>query len=107
MEVLKNKKGATGASTQASNPDYSPNKFYCHQFYMYAYTYAVGKPCGAVANAGMPVSRTWMAGDPPPPSPAGSIWKQRIERPSVGGVSVGSRNGAPCRKVCVVNGQMT
>ena len=36
-----------------------------------------------------------------------NIWKQRNERPSVGGVSIRSRNGAPSRKGCVVNGQMT
>ena len=29
------------------------------------------------------------------------------ERPNVGGVSMRSRNGAPSRKGCVVNGQMT
>ena len=29
------------------------------------------------------------------------------ERPNVGGVSTRSRNGAPSRKGCVVNGQMT
>ena len=36
-----------------------------------------------------------------------NIWKKRIERPNVGGVSIRSRNGAPSRKGCVVNGQMT
>ena len=36
-----------------------------------------------------------------------NIWKQRIERPIVGGVSIWSRNGAPSRKGCVVTGQMT
>ena len=35
------------------------------------------------------------------------VWKQRNERPTVGGVSIRSRNGAPSRKGCVVNGQMT
>ena len=35
------------------------------------------------------------------------IWEQRTERPNVGGVSVRSRNGAPSRRGCVVNGQMT
>ena len=34
-------------------------------------------------------------------------WKKRIERPNAGGVSIRSRNGAPSRKGCVVNGQMT
>ena len=33
--------------------------------------------------------------------------KKRNERPNIGGVSVRSRNGAPLRKGCVVNGQMT
>ena len=33
--------------------------------------------------------------------------KERNERPNVGGVSIRSRNGAPSRKGCVVNGQMT
>ena len=33
--------------------------------------------------------------------------KKRNERPNVGGVSIRSRNGAPSRKGCVVNGQMT
>ena len=33
--------------------------------------------------------------------------KKRDERPNVGGVSIRSRNGAPSRKRCVVNGQMT
>ena len=36
-----------------------------------------------------------------------SIWKKRNERPNVGGVSIRSRNGAPSRTGCVVNGQMT
>ena len=36
-----------------------------------------------------------------------SMWKKRNERPNVGGVSIRSRNGAPCRKGCAVNGQMT
>ena len=36
-----------------------------------------------------------------------SMWKKRNERPNVGGVSTRSRNGAPSRKGCVVNGQMT
>ena len=36
-----------------------------------------------------------------------SIWKKRNERPNVGGVSITSRNGAPSRKGCVVNDQMT
>ena len=39
------------------------------------------------------------------------IWKKRNERPNVGGVSIrsrnGARNGAPSRKGCVDNGQMT
>ena len=36
------------------------------------------------------------------------IWKQRNARPSaVEGVSSRSRNGAPSRKGCVVNGQIT
>ena len=35
-----------------------------------------------------------------------NIWKKRNERPNVGGVSIRSRNGAPSRKGCVVNGQM-
>ena len=30
-----------------------------------------------------------------------------LEHPNVGGVSIRSRNGAPSRKGCVVNGQMT
>ena len=33
-----------------------------------------------------------------------SIWKKRNERSNVGGVSIRSRNGAPFRKGCVVNG---
>ena len=36
-----------------------------------------------------------------------NIWKTRNERPNDGGVSIRSRNGAPSRKGCVVNGQMT
>ena len=36
-----------------------------------------------------------------------NMWKNRNERPNVGGVSLRSRNGAPSRKGCVVNGQMT
>ena len=35
-----------------------------------------------------------------------SIWKERNERPNVGGISIRSKNGAPSRKGCVVNGQM-
>ena len=33
--------------------------------------------------------------------------KKRNERPNVGGVSIRSRNDAPSRKGCVVNGPMT
>ena len=33
--------------------------------------------------------------------------KNRNERPNVGGVSIRCRNGAPSRKGCVANGQMT
>ena len=36
-----------------------------------------------------------------------NIWKKRNERPNVVGVSIRSRNGAPSRKGCVVNGRMT
>ena len=36
-----------------------------------------------------------------------SVWKERNEYLVVGGVSVRSRNGAPSRKGCVVNGQTT
>ena len=36
-----------------------------------------------------------------------STWKKRNESPDVGGVSIGSRNGAPPRKGCVVNSQMS
>ena len=40
-----------------------------------------------------------------------NIWKQRNERPNVGGVSIRSRNclerNAPSRKGCIVNGQVT
>ena len=36
-----------------------------------------------------------------------NIWKKRNERPNVGVVSIRSRNGAPSRKGCVVNAQMT
>ena len=36
-----------------------------------------------------------------------SMWKTRNEPPNVGGVSIRSRNIAPSRKGCVVNGQMT
>ena len=36
-----------------------------------------------------------------------NIWKKRNECPDVGVVSIRSRNGAPSRKGCVVNGQMT
>ena len=35
------------------------------------------------------------------------VWKQRNERSIVGGVSIRSRNGAPSRKGCVANAQMT
>ena len=36
-----------------------------------------------------------------------STWKKRTEHPHVGDVSIRSRNGAPSRKGCVVNGKMT
>ena len=36
-----------------------------------------------------------------------NMWKKRTEHPNVGGVSIRSRNGAPSRKGCVVNGQIT
>ena len=35
-----------------------------------------------------------------------NMWKDRNERPNVGGVSTMSRNGAPSQKGCVVNGQI-
>ena len=35
------------------------------------------------------------------------IWRKRNERPKDGDVSIRSRNGAPSRKRCVVNAQMT
>ena len=37
-----------------------------------------------------------------------SVWKKRDDRPNVGGVSIRSRsrNGAPSRKECVVNGMV-
>ena len=34
-----------------------------------------------------------------------NVWKKRNEHRTVGGVSIRSRNGAPSRKGCVVNGQ--
>ena len=34
-------------------------------------------------------------------------WKKCNERPNVGGVPIRSGSGAPSRKGCVVNGQMT
>ena len=36
-----------------------------------------------------------------------SIWKKHNARSNVGGVSIRSWNGAPCRKGCLVNGQIT
>ena len=36
-----------------------------------------------------------------------NTWKKCNEGQNVGGVSIRSRNGAPSRKGCVVNGQMT
>ena len=36
-----------------------------------------------------------------------NIWKKRNKRLNVGGVTTRGRNGAPSRKGCVVNGQMT
>ena len=36
-----------------------------------------------------------------------NVWKKRDEPPNIGGVSIGSRNGAPSRNGCSVNGQMT
>ena len=35
-----------------------------------------------------------------------SVWKKHNEYLNVGSVSLRSRNGAPARKGCVVNGQM-
>ena len=35
------------------------------------------------------------------------VWKKRNQRPNIGGVFIRSRNGAPSRKGCAVNGQMT
>ena len=35
------------------------------------------------------------------------VWEKGNERPNIGGVSIRSRNGAPSRKGCVVNDQMT
>ena len=55
-------------------------------------------------------------GHPPPPNAEGdktsknflcNIRKKRTDRPKVGGVSGRSRNSAPSRKGCVVNGQKT
>ena len=39
--------------------------------------------------------------------PTPSQGYQRNERPRVGGVSISSKNGAPSRVGCVVNGPMT
>ena len=36
-----------------------------------------------------------------------SVWKKRSEYLAIGGVSLISRNGAPSRMGCVVNGQTT
>ncbi|CAN0450917.1 unnamed protein product [Laminaria digitata] len=36
-----------------------------------------------------------------------SMWIKCYEHPNVGGVSPRSRKGAPSRKGCMVNGQMT
>ena len=36
-----------------------------------------------------------------------NVWKKRNEYLAVGGVSLRSRNGAPSRKGCVINGQTT
>ena len=36
-----------------------------------------------------------------------NMWQKRNERPNVGSVSIRSRNSAPSRPGCVVNGQMT
>ena len=36
-----------------------------------------------------------------------TVWKKDDGRPKFGGVSIRSRNGAPSRTGCVVNGQMT
>ena len=36
-----------------------------------------------------------------------NMWKKHIELPNVEGVSIRSRNGAPFRKGCVVNAQMS
>ena len=36
-----------------------------------------------------------------------NTWRKRNERPHVRNTSIRSRNGAPSRKGCVVNGQMT
>ena len=36
-----------------------------------------------------------------------NVWKQCNERPTVGGVSGRRRNGAPSRKECMTNCQMT
>ena len=34
------------------------------------------------------------------------IWEERTERPNIGGISIGSRNGAPSRKGCLISDQM-
>ncbi|CAN0499279.1 unnamed protein product, partial [Laminaria digitata] len=36
-----------------------------------------------------------------------NVWKKRNERPNVRGVSIRSRNGAPCPQGRVVNGLTT
>ena len=36
-----------------------------------------------------------------------NLWGKRDQRPNVGGASIRSRNGAPSRKECAVNGQAT
>ena len=36
-----------------------------------------------------------------------NLWKKSSGHPNVGGFSIGSRNGAPSRTGCAVNGQMT
>ena len=53
-----------------------------------------------------PTSQKRLGRSNPPPPPtyvSCQVWKKRSERPNVGAVSIGSRNGAPYRKGFVVN----
>ena len=89
--------------TATSSP---PHNYFTHTYIIYTYIYNTRFPSETVVDLiprkcrklnGIRLTQKFLC----------NMWKQRIARPNVGGVSTRSRNGAPSQKGCVVSGRMT